>query len=123
MKIKSNSAAKTDHSSARWQDVEQLIQRLIATHLILKDADFDAILAASMIAFGFVFIHPFEDGNGRIHRYLDDRFEMPDKTIALLVRFLKQNDGKMSKRAKEKELRTLSADEIIEIEYKYREIF
>jgi hypothetical protein len=23
-----------------------------------------------MIAFGFVFIHPFEDGNGRLHRYL-----------------------------------------------------
>ncbi len=24
----------------------------------------------TIIAFGFVFIHPFEDGNGRIHRYL-----------------------------------------------------
>lgn len=23
-----------------------------------------------MLAFGFVFVHPFEDGNGRIHRYL-----------------------------------------------------
>ena len=23
-----------------------------------------------MLAFGFVYIHPFEDGNGRIHRYL-----------------------------------------------------
>lgn len=31
---------------------------------------FDAVLAAAMIAFGFVFIHPFVDGNGRIHRYL-----------------------------------------------------
>lgn len=28
------------------------------------------MLAAAIIAFGFVFIHPFEDGNGRIHRYL-----------------------------------------------------
>jgi len=28
------------------------------------------VLAATMIAFGFVFIHPFIDGNRRIHRYL-----------------------------------------------------
>jgi hypothetical protein len=30
----------------------------------------DPVLMAAAIAFGFVFIHPFEDGNGRIHRYL-----------------------------------------------------
>jgi Fic/DOC family len=30
----------------------------------------DPVLAATLVAFGFVFIHPFEDGNGRIHRYL-----------------------------------------------------
>ena len=56
-------------------------------------------------------------------RYLDDRFEIPDKTVALLVRFLEQNDGKMSKRAKEREFMTLSADESIEIENKFHEIF
>jgi len=28
------------------------------------------VLQAAAIAFPFVFIHPFEDGNGRIHRYL-----------------------------------------------------
>lgn len=30
----------------------------------------DAVVAAAVIAFGFVYIHPFDDGNGRIHRYL-----------------------------------------------------
>jgi Fic family protein len=30
----------------------------------------DAVVAAALVAFGFVFIHPFEDGNGRIHRFL-----------------------------------------------------
>ncbi len=28
------------------------------------------VLQASAVAFGFVFIHPFEDGNGRLHRFL-----------------------------------------------------
>lgn len=30
----------------------------------------DPIVVAALVSFGFVFIHPFEDGNGRIHRYL-----------------------------------------------------
>src|SRR5690606_26100033 len=30
----------------------------------------DPVIAAAILAFGFVYIHPFEDGNGRIHRYL-----------------------------------------------------
>jgi len=31
---------------------------------------FDPVIYAAIIAFGFVFLHPFMDGNGRIHRYL-----------------------------------------------------
>lgn len=30
----------------------------------------DPVVAAALVAFGFVFLHPFEDGNGRIHRFL-----------------------------------------------------
>ena len=28
------------------------------------------VVRAALVSFGFVFIHPFEDGNGRIHRFL-----------------------------------------------------
>ena len=32
--------------------------------------EISAVLRAAAISFPFVFIHPFEDGNGRLHRYL-----------------------------------------------------
>ena len=219
-----------DHISARWKDVEQLIDGLIETSNKLEaEPGFDAVIAAAMIAFGFVFIHPFVDGNGRIHRYLihhnllrkeyvakgmifpvssiilerldeyrkvleafsmpridlmewrpddknnvevlnetidlyryfdataqaeflyscvlqtiektipeevdylekydlmknylDNLFEMPDKTVALLIRFLEQGDGGLSERAKSKEFSTLTDEEAARIEEKYREVF
>jgi hypothetical protein len=58
------------HISAKPQDLDTLIEGLIETAALLKDSDFPPVLAATLIAFGFVFIHPFEDGNGRLHRYL-----------------------------------------------------
>lgn len=218
-----------EHISAKWQDVNKLIEGLIATNHLLLTSNMDAVLAATLVAFGFVFIHPLEDGNGRIHRYLihhvlakkqfaqqgiifpvsasildhiddyrkvlehyshplldfiewketpdhnveitndtidyyryfdatkqaeflfdcvndtiqniipkevtylrqfddfkrflDDEYEMPDKMIALLVRFLEQNDGTLSKRAKEKEFTDLKDEEIQNIESKFKEIF
>src|SRR5262249_55665290 len=30
----------------------------------------DPVIHSAAVAFGFVFIHPFIDGNGRLHRYL-----------------------------------------------------
>jgi Fic family protein len=36
----------------------------------LYESEVDPVCAAAATAFGFVFIHPFEDGNGRIHRFL-----------------------------------------------------
>jgi len=35
-----------------------------------KTAGINPEVRAAIIAFGFVFIHPFEDGNGRLHRFL-----------------------------------------------------
>ena len=218
------------HISAKWTDLDKLLNGLIDTNQKLeKDTKFDAVIAAAMIAFGFVFIHPFVDGNGRIHRYLihdvlirkgyvskgikfpvsaiilerieeykkilehfsaprldlvdwkvtkdnnveilnetidlyryfdatklveflyscilytidhtipqeveylenydlmkdylKNVFGMPDKTIALLVRFLERGNGHLSKRAKINEFKELSEKELIAIENKYQEVF
>jgi len=60
-----------DHISARWQDLPRLINAIIATDDRLRKSEIiDPVVAAAIIAFGFVFIHPFGDGNGRLHRYL-----------------------------------------------------
>ncbi|MDR3626950.1 MAG: Fic family protein [Ignavibacteriaceae bacterium] len=217
-----------EHISARWQDVNTLMDGLLDTANKLEKDNFYPVLTAAKIAFGFIFIHPFEDGNGRIHRYLihhllalmkytpqgiifpissailerieeykkalesyshplldfiewrktsdnnvevlnqtidyykyfdatllceflydcvnytinkiipdevsylqkydamkawlDDRFQMPDKTVALLIRFLEQNNAVLSKRAREKEFAALKDHEVNEIEKMYKEI-
>ncbi len=59
-----------EHISAKWEDCITLIEGLLETNELLLHSDYDPVLSAVIIAFGFVFIHPFEDGNGRIHRYL-----------------------------------------------------
>jgi len=59
-----------DHISAKHDDIVTLMSGLIDSSKLLMANEIDAVIAASVIAFGFVFIHPFEDGNGRIHRYL-----------------------------------------------------
>ena len=63
-------APMPEHVSAKATDVEQLMEGLIATAALLEKADLDPVIAAACVAFGFVFIHPFVDGNGRLHRYL-----------------------------------------------------
>jgi len=37
---------------------------------LLLNSEADPVITAAVIGFGFVFLHPFEDGNGRLHRYL-----------------------------------------------------
>lgn len=58
-----------DHISARQEDIALLMSGLIAFDKGAEN-DLDPVIAAALLAFGFVYIHPFEDGNGRIHRYL-----------------------------------------------------
>jgi hypothetical protein len=218
-----------EHISARWEDVESLMSGLISASEQMEKIGFHPILTATKIAFGFVFIHPFVDGNGRLHRYLihhllsamkfspqgmifpvsaailermedyakvlesyshpllefvewektndnnvkilnetadyyryfdatkqaeflcecidttihkiipteaaylqkydamklwlDNAYEMPDNIVALLIRFLEQNNGSLSKRAKEKDFGLLTEEEVGEIEKKYHIYF
>lgn len=219
-----------DHISARWEDLDSLMEGLIQTaEMLEKDNGYDPILAAAVLAFGFVFIHPFVDGNGRLHRYLiqhmlhrkgfvpkgevisvsevilsrvsdyrqvlesfslprlpliewepsadnnvqvnsstgdlyryfdatrqaeflyscikqaveliipqqidyltkydkmksylDDFIPMTDRTVSLLVSFLEQGNGTLSKRAKSSEFKDFTDSEIFDIETKYQEIF
>ncbi len=61
---------RPEHLSAKAKDLDSLMNGLIETNERMKNDGIDAVVAASLISFGFVFIHPFVDGNGRIHRYL-----------------------------------------------------
>ena len=218
-----------EHVSARHEDLGELIEGWIEASRILIGKEFNAVLAAASIAFGFVFIHPFVDGNGRLHRYLihhvlakkrfselgvvfpvssaildriseygsvlqayskplleyieweetrdhnvrvtnetrdyyrffdatlqaeflfdcvretvedivpreieylsrydrfksfmDEEFEMSDKLISVLVRFLEQNQGVLSKRALQKEFKGLMPDEVKRIQGEFASIF
>jgi Fic/DOC family len=58
-----------DHISAKAEDLPALIDGLVAFDGG-PARGLDAVIAAAVLAFGFVYIHPFVDGNGRIHRYL-----------------------------------------------------
>lgn len=59
-----------DHISAKAKDLPSLIKGLMETNNLLQKTKYDPILIAATIAFGFVFMHPLSDGNGRIHRYI-----------------------------------------------------
>lgn len=51
-------------------DLPELMEGLFTAHQIMKQGSVPAIIHAAAISYGFVFMHPFEDGNGRIHRFL-----------------------------------------------------
>lgn len=56
--------------SPKPEDLSSLMEGLIATHQQMENGAVSAFIQAAAISYGFVFLHPFEDGNGRIHRFL-----------------------------------------------------
>ena len=51
-------------------DLPELMDGLLTSHRMMKEGAVPPIIHAAAISYGFVFMHPFEDGNGRIHRFL-----------------------------------------------------
>ena len=56
--------------SPKPEDLKDLMKGLTAAHERMDDGEVSAVIHAAVVAYGFVFLHPFEDGNGRIHRFL-----------------------------------------------------
>jgi hypothetical protein len=76
----------------------------------LKTGTTSALVRASTLSFGFVFIHPFEDGNGRLHRFLIHDTLVRDKVVqdgliipvsAHILNNLKEYDGVLEDFSKE----------------------
>lgn len=61
---------KIHYISPKPESVESLMKGLLEILENLDNIASHPVIMAASIAFGFVFIHPFEDGNGRLHRFL-----------------------------------------------------
>jgi hypothetical protein len=59
-----------DHISARPEDLRPLVEGIAVYAERAVAAGVDPVIVAAAVAFGFVYVHPFEDGNGRLHRWL-----------------------------------------------------
>lgn len=55
---------------ARPQDLPELLNGVLEANDRMREDGIDPVLKATATAFGFVYVHPFEDGNGRMHRCL-----------------------------------------------------
>lgn len=61
---------RVHYACPRPEDLVALMEGLVAAHLRMESGNTSVVVHAAAIAYGFVFLHPFEDGNGRIHRFL-----------------------------------------------------
>jgi hypothetical protein len=59
-----------EHVSARADDLEPLLGGIRDFEDRVLRYGMDPVVAAASLAFGFVYVHPFVDGNGRLHRWL-----------------------------------------------------
>ena len=62
-----------------FEALAQLLDGLKAFELATRGAE--PLARAAALAFAFVYIHPMRDGNGRIHRFLNNDTLIRDKTV------------------------------------------
>lgn len=55
---------------ARSGDLQDLMAGLLEANDRMSQDGVDSVVQAAATAFGFVYVHPFQDGNGRLHRCL-----------------------------------------------------
>ncbi len=65
------------------------------------------------------FLQRYDEFRRRVEAFLD----MPERTIDLLFRFLSQNDGSLSQRARSEEFEALSDEEAQRVEVIYSQSF
>ena len=63
------------------------------------------------------------ENHDKMRNFIQEHFDMPDKTIENLIGFLRQNYGLLSNRAKNKEFASLTSDEVEMLEEAYTEVF
>lgn len=71
---------------ARPDDLQNLMSALLQTNERMTQSQIDPVAQAAATAFGFIYIHPYSDGNGRLHRclihhVLNERKFSPDGMI------------------------------------------
>lgn len=59
-----------DHISARHEDLPDLVRGMVEFERRAAPRGMDPVIAAASLGFGFVYVHPFADGNGRLHRWM-----------------------------------------------------
>ena len=59
-----------EHIGARPADLKELVEGIAAYAERAVAGGHEPVAAAAAAAFGFVYAHPFADGNGRVHRWL-----------------------------------------------------
>lgn len=61
---------RVHYVSPKPKDLPAMMDGMFTAHHHMGDGRVHPVVHAATVAFGFVFLHPFEDGNGRIHRFL-----------------------------------------------------